>query len=129
MLSLYILMKCTCQVLIRTPARVFCIEISSTMISETHATLLSFPSPPMLWSQTKTNTKNKKQKISKNWKSNIVNTKWKFTIIYINLMPWPGPQLMWWIWTLEEPVWMDTQSSPVYKKMLVKNDLNRKFKS
>lgn len=41
----------TCQVLILRPDRVFWIVISLTMILETHATELSFPSPPRLQKQ------------------------------------------------------------------------------
>jgi hypothetical protein len=36
------------------------------------------------------------------------------------LIPCPGPQLIWWRWTLEQPVCMDTQSSPVKKREQIK---------
>lgn len=99
----------TCQVLILTPDRVFWNEMSWTIMFETQATLLSFPSPPRLWYE-KNLVQNQNQKIPS------LKFKLRITITTTYLMPWPGPQLIWWTWTLEQPVCMDTQSSPVKKR-------------
>jgi hypothetical protein len=45
----------------------------------------------------------------------------KVNLVIYYLIPCPGPQLIWWTWTLEQPVCMDTQSSPVKRDNRIRN--------